>query len=147
MTSWPGRNRAATCSAATMTKEMSGSFDFRSGVGAPSEHDDLDRVDHDGEVEPDRRVLDVIEVVTHLLDLFLEAVRVAVPDLCPPGDAGPHRRTERVERDLLCEQRDVRGGMRPRADEVHVAAQDVDELRQLVEPEASPPFPHPPAPP
>ena len=33
ITSWAGRNRAAASWAAAATKEMSGSFDFRSGVG------------------------------------------------------------------------------------------------------------------
>ena len=33
ITSWPGRKWAATFSAAATTNEMSGSFDFRSGVG------------------------------------------------------------------------------------------------------------------
>ena len=33
MTSWPGRKWVETSSAAAITYEMSGSFDFRSGVG------------------------------------------------------------------------------------------------------------------
>src|SRR5262249_58518160 len=70
-----------------------------------------------------------------LLDLWVEAVGVAVADRRPAGGAGKDRAADRVIRNVLAEQGQVRDGVRPRPDQVHVAAQDVDELRQLVEPE------------
>src|SRR5258708_24756165 len=113
------------------------------GERAPAEQNDLERVDHNPDVEPERDVLDVVEVVTHLLDLFFEAVRIAIPDLRPARDAGPDRGSKGVERDLLGKQGDVRRRVRPRPDEIHVPAQDVDKLWQLVEPEAAQPLPEP----
>src|SRR5438046_1182140 len=41
-----------------------------------AQQDDLDRVEQDEEVDPERHVLDVVQVVPHLLRLFLQVVRV-----------------------------------------------------------------------
>src|SRR5229473_7127563 len=54
----------------------------------PREHD-LERFEQDAEIEPERHVLEVIEVVADLLHLLLEPVRVPVANLCPPGDPRP----------------------------------------------------------
>src|SRR5438067_2281450 len=82
-------------------------------------------------------MLDVVEIIAHLLDLFVESVGVAVTDLCPAGDSWTHHRTEGVVRNWLAafgrvardenEQGEVRGGMRTRADQIHVTFEDVDE--------------------
>src|SRR5262249_37549809 len=95
---------------------------------------DLHRVEEDADVEPEREILDVVQVVPHLLGLFLEIVRVPEPDLRPAGDARADGRSQRVVRNTLDEELHVRRRVRPRADKIHVAADDVDELRKLVEP-------------
>src|SRR5688572_32449598 len=58
------------------------------GGGAEAEEDDFDGVEEHPEVEPEREMLDVIQVVPHLLGLFLQVVGVAVAHLGPPRDAG-----------------------------------------------------------
>src|SRR6266478_3839741 len=68
------------------------------GRVAPTEKHDLHRVEQDAEVESGRLVLDVVEVVPHLLRLLLEIVGVAVADLRPARDAGPDRGAQRVVR-------------------------------------------------
>src|SRR5947209_19988221 len=80
---------------------------------------------------------DVIEVVH---DTLLDA-RVAAPtvDLRPAGDARLHAVTEHVLRNLLAELIDEHRALGPRADEAHVAAEHVEELRNLVEARAAQP--------
>src|SRR5213594_306698 len=58
------------------------------GLRTPSEHHGLHRVEDDAQIEERRHAFDVEEVVPHLLDLFVEAVGVAVADLRPAGGAG-----------------------------------------------------------
>ena len=50
-----------------------------------------------------------------------------------PGDPGPHDEPLPVGRDLVAQLLEEGRPDRARADEAHVAAQDVPELRQLVE--------------
>src|SRR5262245_66674804 len=99
------------------------------------EEDGLDRVEENAEVEADREMLDVIEVVSHLLSLFVEIIRVSVPNLCPAGDSGPNDGRERVVRDILGEELEVRDRVRSRPDQVNVALDDVAGLRGRVGPE------------
>src|SRR6476659_3480254 len=63
-----------------------------------SENHDLDCHEEDAEVQPHREIFDVVQVVAHLLRLFLETIGISVTDLCPAGNAGQHHRTESVER-------------------------------------------------
>src|SRR5688572_5856347 len=90
-----------------------------------------EREPHDLEVEADRPVLDVIQVV---FDALLErGVAAPAVDLRPAGDAGLDLVAQHVLRDAVLELLDEVGALRPRADDRHVAADDVPELRQLVE--------------
>ena len=78
-----------------------------------------------------RPVLDVVEVV---LDALLErGVAAPAVDLRPAGDAGLHLVAQHVLRNAVLELLDEERPLRPRADERHVAAEHVPELRQLVE--------------
>src|SRR5581483_938510 len=77
-----------------------------------------EREPHDLEVEPDRPVLDVIQVV---LDPLLEG-RIAAPavHLGPPGEAGLHFVPEHVLRNFVLELLDEVRPLRTRADDRHV---------------------------
>src|SRR5690606_28098265 len=92
------------------------------------EHDDL-------EIQPERPVLDVVEVV---LDALLE-VGIAAPavHLGPAGDPGLHHVLLHVLRHLLLELRDEHRPLRARPDDRHLALEHVDELRQLIEARAA----------
>src|SRR5262245_51439036 len=107
------------------------------------EEDGLDRVEENAQIETDREMFDVIEIVTHLLGLFVEIVRVSVPNLCPAGDPRANDGAERVVRDILDEELVVRDRVRSRPDQVHIALDDVKELRELVEPELPQPLTDP----
>src|SRR5215204_792554 len=86
---------------------------------------------HDFDVETDRPVLDVVEIV---LDALLER-RVAAPsvDLGPAGDSRLDLVAQHVLRDAVLELLDEVGTFWSWSDDRHVAAQHVPELRQLVE--------------
>src|SRR5262245_62190001 len=107
------------------------------------EEDGLDRVEENAEIEADREMFDVIEIVSHLLSLFVEIVRVSVPNLCPAGDPGANDRAERVVRDIPDEELEVRDRVRSRPNQVHVALDNVEELREFVEPELAQPLTDP----
>ena len=84
-------------------------------------------------------MLDVVEIVAHLLRLFLQVVRIAIADLRPAGDSRPHQRAQPVIGNGPGEQVEVGHGVRPGTDEIDVTAQDVHELGQLVEAELAQP--------
>src|SRR6186713_3058153 len=98
------------------------------------------RQPHDLEIERDRPVLDVVEVV---LDALLErGVAAPAVDLRPAGDAGLDLVAQHVLRDAVLELLDEEGALGPRPDDRHVALEHVPELRQLVEVEAAQPAAH-----
>src|SRR5437773_1842111 len=121
------------------------------GRAVPCPHDPR-RLEEDAEVQPERHVFEVVEVVPELLHLLLDGVRVPVSDLRPPGDPRADRAPERVVRDRVArhvaqvadhqdQESEIRDRMGPRPHEVHVAAEDVDELGQFVQPKSPEPFP------
>src|SRR6185437_5825533 len=90
--------------------------------------------ENDIQVEMDRPVLDVVEIV---LDARAQHVRglggaSETVDLGPAGDAGRHIEAARVGGDLTSEFVVMRERMWPRTDNRHLASQDVEELRQLI---------------
>src|SRR5262249_20673792 len=64
------------------------------------EHD-LDGLKEDAEIQPERHVLEVVEVVADLLHLLRERVRVPIADLRRAGVPWPDRAPERVVRDRV----------------------------------------------
>src|SRR6266853_3427785 len=80
-----------------------------------------DRQPHDFQIEADRPVLDVIEVV---LDALVDR-RVAAPavDLGPSGQARLHLVAQHVLRYAMFELLDEMRTLGPRADDGHVAAE------------------------
>src|SRR3954447_10332312 len=95
---------------------------------------------HDFQVERDRPVLDVVQVV---LDPLLER-RVAAPavDLRPAGDPRLHLVPQHVLRDPVLELLEEIRTLGPWPDDRHVAAEHVPELRQLVDVETPQPLAH-----
>src|SRR4051812_35901847 len=86
---------------------------------------------HDLQVEADRPVLDVVEVV---LDSLVER-RVSAPpvDLRPARESGFDLVAKHVLWNLVFELFHEVGAFGPWTDDRHVAAEDVPELRKLVE--------------
>src|SRR5213076_991412 len=104
-----------------------------SSSGPLPAEDELHRVEEDAKIELRAHVLDVVEVVAELPRDLFHAHRVSRAHLGPAGEPRPHLVTQVVVGDHRRERRDVFRHLRPWADEAHVAAQDVHELRDLVE--------------
>src|SRR2546422_8123888 len=73
----------------------------------PTLQNDLYRLEEDAEIEPWGHMLQVVEVVAHLLRLFVEVVGVAVADLRPSREPRPNDGPERVKRNLRGEEVEV----------------------------------------
>src|SRR5205085_9681679 len=100
---------------------------------ALAENHDLDRVEQDRQVEQERLVLDVEQIVLQLLQRILEGAAVPIIDLRPARQSRLHDVTLLEVRDLLRQVVHEMRPLRPRADQRHVAGQHVEQLRQLVE--------------
>src|SRR5439155_9542155 len=100
-------------------------------VSAPSRKHGWERAGENGDVEPDRPVLDVVEVEP---DEIVEAQVDAAGDLPEAGHPREHEIPLAVPREQLLV---VANGKRPWADERHLAPEDVEDLRHLVELEAA----------
>src|SRR5437762_8010832 len=87
------------------------------------------------QVEPDRPVLDVIQVV--LYSLTEVAVASQIVDLRPAGDAGFHEMFLHVPGKAIAKLGDKIRSLGPRTHQRHIAAEHVQELRQFVQAETS----------
>src|SRR5947209_13947444 len=93
------------------------------------------RQESDAEIEKQRPIVNIEEVVfdPHAdLGIVRNATAKAV-DLGPAGDARLHIVAPRVKRDRLLEELIVRKRMRTRADQAHLTAEHVQELRQFID--------------
>src|SRR5882672_4203691 len=141
------KSESATCR--TMVKMSTASFSY---VGirnepdecsaAPSEQHDLNGVEQDQEVEEERKVLDVVEIVLQLLERVVDGGAVVILVLGPAGDAELHGEPLHVEENLLLEILDELRTLGARSDEAHVAHQHIEELGQLVETSPAEERPH-----
>ena len=91
---------------------------------------------HGRTVVPDR-----IEIELELGHMILGPRTVREVNLSPASKAGSDRVPEGVERDLPLESRCDLRPFRARADQAHLALENIDELRQLVDSPASEPTP------
>src|SRR5687768_13272928 len=78
-------------------------------------------------------MLDVIEVVLHFFECIFNARAVGITDLGPSGDARLDYVTLSVEGDLVRQLLHEGGPLRSRSDETHVPAQDIPQLRDLIQ--------------
>ena len=86
-----------------------------------------------GGVEHQALVLDVIEIVLELLPRIFNRSAIGILDLRPTGQARRDQVSLFVISNLLGKLRDKVRALGTRTDEIHVAAQDVPELRNLVD--------------
>jgi len=91
--------------------------------------------DQDLEIEHQRPIVDVIEVVLHPLFHFLVRIGLTAVtvDLRPSGDSGLDVVPACIKRNASLVVPIVRQSMRTRPDEGHVALYDIEQLRQLVD--------------
>src|SRR5436190_4459288 len=96
-------------------------------VGSLAGQDRRNGTQQDAQVEPERAVLDVLEIEPHPL---AEAQGTAPADLPQAGDAGLHVEPAQLPGLVLLDFLRNRGA---RADQAHVPLEHVEELRDLVE--------------
>src|SRR5262249_23154158 len=99
----------------------------------PGEQHHLHGVEQDQEVEEQREILDVVEVVLQLLQRVFDRGAVAIPDLRPAGEPRFYGQPLHVVRDFLLQALHELRSFRPGPDEAHVTEQHIDQLRGLVE--------------
>src|SRR5262249_18152212 len=99
----------------------------------PGEQHDLHGVEQDQEVEEQREILDVVEVVLQLLERIFDRGAVAIPDLRPAGEPRLHGQPLHVVRDFPLQALHELRSFRPGPDEAHVTEQYIDQLGELVE--------------
>jgi hypothetical protein len=88
-------------------------------------------------------MLEVVEVVAELPGRLGIGARVAAAHLSPAGQAGLDEMAAAVVRQCSLQVLDERGLLGPRADDAHLAANDVEQLRNLVEVRAAQDAPDP----
>src|SRR5437867_6151049 len=98
-----------------------------------SEDDRLEGLEQYDRVQEQGALLDVIQIVLELGVRVLDGIAVGEIDLRPAGDARAHSEPQAEVGDLLFEQIDEMRALGARADDAHLALQDVDELRDLVD--------------
>src|SRR5207247_9329890 len=98
-----------------------------------TEHYDLDRLKHDDRIEQQRLVLNVIQIVTKLFNCVFDRSPIGILNLRPAGKAWLHNVALRVVRNDRSQLLDEHRALRAWAHEIHLSADHVDELRELVE--------------
>src|ERR1039458_1026454 len=107
--------------------EAVGTHTSLSSAGAEAGQDDGDGAGEDFQVEPERPVVDVLEIELHPL---VEADLVASADLPDTGQTRFHGEAAAVPRIVVLP---LGWDGRPGADEAHVADENIPELRELVD--------------
>src|SRR2546426_5234625 len=100
----------------------------------PPKADDLDGLKENEQVEEDREVLDVVEVVLELFQRVFDRGAVAILDLGPAGNARLGSEAMDVEGYFRLELTHEVGSLGSRTYQAHLAAEDIGELRNFVQP-------------
>src|SRR5215471_10991601 len=98
----------------------------------PQQHG-LHRIENDEDIEGEREVLDVEQVVLQFLQGVFDAGSVGVPHLRPTRETWPNDVALAIEGDLQGQLVDELRALRPWPDQAHVSLEHVPQLRQLVE--------------
>jgi hypothetical protein len=105
-----------------------------SRVNDRSASDRLKSLEEDHQIQQDRSVLDVVQVKLKLFDLTFQGVAVAAIDLGPAGQARLDGKAEGIKWHSFFDFFGEVAADGPRTDEAHVAPEDVDQLRQFIQP-------------
>src|SRR5205823_2358689 len=100
---------------------------------APPQDHRLQRLHDDDEIERNRKILDVVEIVLELFNRVFDACPIRVADLRPAGHARLDYVTLAVERDALRQLAHELGAFRSRSDETHFPDEHIPQLRHFVE--------------
>src|SRR5215831_7223280 len=122
--------------AATSAKMGRGTF-VSALMSVATRHDVPQSQGEDAQIEPQRPILDVIEIILYPLAKIAAATQIV--HLRPSGDACLDHVLLHVPGDLLSEAGHEFRPFRPWSHQRHLAGEDVEQLRELVDTEASQP--------
>src|ERR1700686_3480765 len=91
-----------------------------------AEKNDANRLEQHRNVEQERMILHVVDVVLEFFNRLFERRSVAGAHLRPAGDSRAHAVPHRVKRDCLGELRDEARALRSRSHQAHLAFKDID---------------------
>lgn len=98
--------------------------------------------EHDFQVEPQRLVLDVIQIVLQFHHRIFDSGTIAIADLRPTGEARFGRESRAIERNLALQLANELRTLGARADHAHLTLDDVPRLRQLIDTSLADEAPH-----
>src|SRR5487761_24871 len=104
---------------------------------SPPEENHFNRLDEDPEIQTNRHVLDIEEVILQLLAGVFDRISICVTDLSPACNARTDDVTKVIVRNLLAEALYELGPFGPRPDKPHVSPQHVPHLGDFIEPEVA----------
>src|SRR5712692_3869743 len=101
-------------------------------LSTPAQEDGFDRQEHDQQIQTNRSVLDVEQVVLKFFARICDGAAVLVLDLRPSGEAGPHHVAHSVIGNLFREPLDEFRALGTRADECHIAFEHAPQLGNFI---------------
>src|SRR5271155_3572367 len=101
---------------------------------SPAPQHDLEGLEQNQHIEPDRGILDIEEIVLQFLRGSFHRITVAVANLSPARDPRTHQMPHAVVRNFLRKPLDKFWTFRPRPDECHVALENAPQLWNLIQP-------------
>src|ERR1700674_3132220 len=110
-----------------------------SSAGSATLQQDLDSLEQDHKVQSHRHVFEVEKVIGKFFDVVFQGCAIRSLNLCPAGGARLHRPAVAIEWNLFHQSLFLVASERTRPDEMHVSAEDVVELWQLVQARAPQP--------
>src|SRR5689334_6012997 len=102
-------------------------------LGPAAKQNDLHGLKQNNCIEDQPVIFDVEQVVLQLLPRVFDGCAIGILDLRPTGESGRNQMALFVIGDLFSQLRDEMRPPRSRADETHLALEDVPELRNLID--------------
>src|SRR4051812_17166775 len=112
------------------------SLELNSFCASPKQ-DNLHRLEHDQEIQPDGRILDIKQVVLKLLARVLKSIAVLILNLRPSCNTGAHDMAQVVIRNLPAQPLHEFRTFRTWAYEVHISFEHTPQLRNLIQAQKS----------
>src|SRR5436305_12793769 len=101
---------------------------------APAEYHDGNGASHDHKILRDTSALDVFQIVANLRAHVVDTSIVRLLDLGPSCDTRSGSLPQRILGDVITKAREYAGTLGPRSNDVHLAANDIEQLRNFVNP-------------
>ena len=103
-------------------------------LGAMSRQYNSNGLDHDQDIEPDRKMPDIVEVVFEFFANIIDARNVSLIDLSPSGNARANHVAIAVEGDFTFVPFGQVERLWPWANPAHFTSKNIPDLRQLIDP-------------